>query len=183
INALRLVAQVLVGIALLEMALGAFQPLVTLQLEHRSIDTQLIGLIGSAYFAGFVVGTLTCFAIIDRVGHIRAFSVFTVLAANATLLHVVIPPPYAWILLRAIVGYGLAGIFTVVESWLNDKATSETRSRIFALYTMVAWGAGGIGPLGLNIHDPDGTILFALITVFIGTAIIPLALTRVGHPE
>src|SRR5262249_37049920 len=69
INALRLVAQVLVGIALLEMALGAFQPLVTLQLEHRSIDTQLIGLIGSAYFAGFVVGTLTCFAIIDRVGH------------------------------------------------------------------------------------------------------------------
>src|SRR5262249_55890030 len=133
-NALRLVAQVLVGIALLEIALGAFQPLVTLQLEHRSVDTQLIGLIGSAYFAGFVLGTMTCFPIIDRVGHIRAFSVFTVVAANATLLHVVLPTPLAWLVLRTVVGYGLAGLFTIVESWLNDKATSETRGRIFALY-------------------------------------------------
>jgi len=182
-NALRLVAQVLVGVALLEIALGAFQPLVTLQLEHRGVDTQLIGIIGSGYFAGFVLGTLTCFPIIDRVGHIRAFSVFTVVAANATLLHVVLPSPLAWLVLRAIVGYGLAGLFTIVESWLNDKATSETRGRIFALYTMVAWGAGGLGPLGLNIHDPGGTILFSLITIAIGTAIVPLAMTKVGNPE
>ncbi|MGH6931237.1 MAG: MFS transporter, partial [Dongiaceae bacterium] len=68
-------------------------------------------------------------------------------------------------------------------SWLNDKATSETRGRVFALYTAVAWAMSGVGPLGLNLKDPNGTILFALITVVMVSAIIPLALTTVGNPE
>jgi MFS family permease len=183
LQAVRLVAQVLLGVGLIEIALGALSPLVVLQLEQRGVGTEIISVVGAAYFAGFVVGTLTCFPIIDRAGHIRAFSVFAVLAANATLLHVVIPHPLAWAVLRAMIGYALAGLFTIVESWLNDKATKETRGRIFALYTMVAWGVSGIGPLGLNIPDPSGTIMFALITVVMASAIIPLALTRVGNPE
>lgn len=183
LQAVRLVAQVLLGVGLIEIALGALSPLVVLHLEHQGVGTELISIVGSAYFAGFVVGTLTCFPIIDRAGHARAFSVFAVLASNATLLHVVIQHPIAWAVLRAIVGYALAGLFTIVESWLNDKATKETRGRIFALYTMVAWGLSGIGPLGLNIPDPGGTIMFSLITVVMASAIIPLALTKVGNPE
>lgn len=183
LQAVRLVAQVLLGVGLIEIALGALSPLVVLQLEQRGVGTEVISVVGSAYFAGFVLGTLTCFPIIDRAGHIRAFSVFAVLAANATLLHVVIPHPIAWAVLRAIVGYALAGLFTIVESWLNDKATKDTRGRIFALYTMVAWGLSGVGPLGLNIPDPSGTIMFCLITVVMASAIIPLALTTVGNPE
>jgi len=183
LQAVRLVAQVLLGVGLIEIALGALSPLVVLQLEQRGVGTEVISIVGSAYFAGFVVGTLTCFPIIDRAGHIRAFSVFAVLAANATLLHVVMQHPVAWAVLRAIVGYALAGLFTIVESWLNDKATKETRGRMFALYTMVAWGLSGIGPLGLNIPDSSGTIMFCLITVMMASAIIPLALTKVGNPE
>ncbi len=183
LQAVRQVAQVLLGVAIIEVALGALSPLVVLQLERRGVGTEIISVVGSAYFAGFVAGTLTCFPIIDRVGHIRAFSVFAVLAANATLLHVVMPHPLAWVVLRAIVGYALAGVFTIVESWLNDKATSATRGRIFALYTMVAWGMSGVGPLGLNIPDPTGTTMFCLITVLMASAIVPLALTKVGNPE
>ena len=181
--AIRLTAQVLLGVALFEVALGALWPLVGLQLEQQRVSTELTSIVGSAYYAGFVLGTCICFPIIDRVGHIRAFSVFAVLAANATLLHVVLPNPIAWAVLRAIIGYALAGVFTIVESWLNDKATTETRGRIFALYTMVAWGVSGIGPLGLNIHDPSGTILFCLIGIVMASAIIPIALTTVGNPD
>jgi MFS family permease len=183
LTALRQVAQVLLGVALLEVALSAFSPLVTIQLNNRGSNTETIGIITSCYYAGFVLGTITCFPIIDRVRHVRAFCVFTVLAANATLLHVVIQQPIAWMILRAIIGYAMAGVFTIVESWLNDKATSETRGRIFALYTAVAWAMSSIGPLGLNLQDPSGTTLFVLITVFMASAIIPLALTTVGNPE
>lgn len=183
LNALRQVAQVLLGVALLEVALSAFSPLVTLQLHHRDVSTETIGIITSCYYVGFVLGTVTCFPIIDRVRHVRGFCVFTVVATIATLLHVVIQDPIAWMILRAIIGYALAGVFTIVESWLNDKATTETRGRIFALYTAVAWAMSSIGPLGLNLKDPDGTILFALITAVMVSAIIPLALTTVGNPE
>ena len=92
-QAVRLVAQVLLGVALIEIALGALWPLVSLQLEQQQVGTEITSIVGAAYYAGFVVGTLTCFPIIDRAKHIRAFSVFAVLAVNATLLHVVHPAP------------------------------------------------------------------------------------------
>ncbi len=183
ITVVRLVAQVLLGVALLEIALGALSPLIVLQLEQRDVAAEIIGLVGSAYFVGFLAGTLTCHHVIDRVGHARAFSVFTVIAVNAVILHIVLDQPTAWLALRVFVGYGVAGVFVIVESWLNDKATVETRGRILALYTMVAWGASSLGPLGLNIRDPRGITQFCLIAVVMATAIIPLALTRVGNPE
>jgi MFS family permease len=183
LQAVRLVAQVLLGVALFEVALGAVWPVVSGHLEEQQLAAELISIVGAAYYAGFVAGTLTCFPVIDRAGHVRAFSVFTVVAVNAILLHVVLTHPLAWAVLRAIFGYALAGVFTIVESWLNDKATKETRGRIFALYTTVAWGVSGIGPLGLNIPDPGGTVLFCLIAIVMAFAIIPLALTKVGNPD
>jgi MFS family permease len=174
---------VLLGVACMEVALGALSPLVGIQLVRQSVPTELIGLITSAYFAGFLAGTLTAHHVIDRVGHVRAFSALAAVAANATLLHIVVRDPLAWGLWRAAIGYAIAGMFVIIESWLNDKATSENRGRIFALYSVVSWGASGIGPLALNYGDADGTQLFALITMILACALLPLALTTTGNPE
>ncbi len=40
-----------------------------------------VGLLGSAYFAGMLVGTLAVPAIIKRGGHIRAYAAFVALAS------------------------------------------------------------------------------------------------------
>lgn len=181
--AIRPVLPVLIGVMFIELALGALSPLVGVQLVARAVTPELIGLVTSAYFIGFLAGTLTSHRVIDRVGHARAFSVFAVIASNATLLHMVFEPPYAWIALRAVIGYGIAGQFVIAESWLNDKASEANRGRIFALYMVAAWAASGIGPLALNLPDPGGQMLFALITVTLATALIPMSLTRVGNPE
>ena len=182
-SVVRPVAPVLAGVVLLELALGALSPLIGLQLVRRHVATEVIGIVASAYFGGFLLGTLSCHRVIDRVGHIRAFSVFAVIAADATLLHAVIREPLLWIGLRAATGYALAGLFVIAESWLNDKATTENRGRIFALYMAASWAASGVGPLGLNIPDPDGRMLFTLTAIVLGTALIPMALTRIGNPE
>ncbi len=180
---IRPVAPVLLGVVFMEAALGALSPLIGLQLVRRAVPTELIGIVTSAYFVGFLLGTLTAARVIDRVGHIRAFSVFAAIAANATLLHVVFGHPIAWIGFRGVTGYALAGLFVIAESWLNDKASVETRGRIFAAYTAISWAASGIGPLALNLDDPQGTLLFSLITIVLATALIPMALTKVGNPE
>ena len=174
---------VLLGVACMEVALGALSPLVGIQLVRQSVPTELIGLITSAYFAGFLAGTLTAHHVIDRVGHVRAFSALAAVAANATLLHIVVRDPLAWGLWRMAIGYAIAGMFVIIESWLNDKATSENRGRIFALYSVVSWGAAGIGPLALNYGDADGTQLFAVITMVLACALLPLALPTTGNPE
>jgi MFS family permease len=182
-SAIRPIVPVLIGVAFIELALGALSPLVGVQLANREVSPDLIGLVTSAYFVGFLLGTLTCFRVIDRVGHIRAFSVFAVIAGNAALLHLVFDSPYAWIGLRAFIGYGIAGQFVIAESWLNDKATSDNRGQIFAIYLVVCWAVGGVGPLALNLPDPEGRLLFALIAFTLSIALVPMALTKVGNPE
>ncbi|WP_374655472.1 MFS transporter [Dongia sp.] len=176
------VLPVLIGITLIETALGILMPLIGIQLARWGVSSIVVGVAASAYFVGFLAGTLFCQRIIKRVGHIRAFGVFVVLAADATVLHLVFQDAYFWIALRAIAGFALAGGFVVIESWLNDKSTDETRSRIFAIYTAVSWGASGVSPLLLNLDDPTGILLFALCVLCLASAMIPLGLTKIGNP-
>jgi MFS family permease len=182
-NTLPTVLQVLLAVVLLDAALAILSPLIGLQLARRGVAPEIIGLISSAYYGGFLLGTATCHKIIDRVGHIRAFGVFAVVAANSTLVHVLFSDPYFWMVLRIVVGYGVAGLVVIVESWLNDKATTENRGRVFALYMAVTWAASGLGPLALNIEDPNGLILFVVITILIAFSLIPMALTKIRNPE
>jgi MFS family permease len=183
-KAVRPVTQVLLAVAFMEAGLGVLSPLISLDLAQKSVSTSLIGIVTSGYFTGFLLGTLSCHWVIDRVGHIRAFAVFAAVAGNATLGHIIFDQPYAWIALRALLGYAFAGQFVVIESWLNDKAADDNRGRIFSYYMAVSWAASGVSPLALNFHDAIGsTILFCIIAMLFGTALIPMALTRVGNPE
>jgi MFS family permease len=177
------IIQVLLAVACVELALGALSPLIGTQLVRMAVPTEWIGVITSAYFAGFLLGTLTAHHVIDRVGHIRAFTALAAVAAVATLLHILVRDPIAWGFWRAAIGYAIAGLFVVIESWLNDKATSENRGRLFGIYLVVSWAASGAGPLAINLGDPEGIRLFALITTLLCCALIPMALTRVGNPE
>jgi len=183
LQAVRPVTQVLAGVVCLETALGILSPTIALQLAHRGAPPAIIGFIGSAYFIGFLLGTMTCHRVIDRVGHIRTFSVFAAIAANATLLYLVFDDIYIWVALRVLTGYAIAGQFVVVESWLNDKATNQNRGRIFSLYMAVSWAASGVSPLALNLADPTGHRLFTLAAIALVTSLVPLGLTRFGNPE
>ena len=177
------VAAILLCCLSFQFSQGVLGPLITVQLVGHGTATGLIGVITSVYFVGFVVGTLHGQRIIDRVGHIRALGVFASLAAIATLLFVLTDPPWAWMALRAALGYALAGLFVVVESWFNDKATSATRGTVFGFYQLVGWGTGLVAPLTLNLADPMGSELIIVAAVGFAASMIPVALTRVGNPE
>ena len=177
------VLPVLAGVVFLELAIGALGPVAGVQLVERGASASLVGLVTSAYYAGFLIGALFGYRVIDRVGHIRAFSALAVLAADAALLHALVGSPYAWAALRAVIGMAVAGLFVVAESWLNDKAGAETRGRIFATYMVASWAASGVAPLLLNVADPNNPLLFTAIAIAFATAVLPMALTTVGNPE
>jgi len=179
----RPILPVLLGLVAMELALGALGPLIGVQLVERDVANWMIGAVTSAYFVGFLAGSQSCHHVIDRVGHIRAFCVFAVIATNCALFFTLVQSPWAWILLRAVIGYSLAGQFLVIESWLNDKASPETRGKVFATYLVLSWAASGVGPLLLNVADPTGSVLFVAIAMGFATALLPLALTRTGNPE
>ncbi len=176
------IVPVLLGITFVQLALGALAPFISLLLAQRSVPTTTIGLVTSAYYVGFLAGSLSCAAIVDRVGHIRAFTVFAAIGADCVLLHAITADPLVWALLRAATGYAMSGAFLITESWLNDKVTASSRGRVFAAYLFVSWSASAVGPLALNLHDA-ANFLFILIAMSFATALIPMALTEVSNPE
>ncbi|MSP87617.1 MAG: MFS transporter [Alphaproteobacteria bacterium] len=180
---LRPIAPVLLSLTLIEFGVAALNPLIGYQLTLREVPTQIIGIIASCYFAGFVTGSLTAARAVDRVGHIRAITTFAIIMAGGVLLLALTSSSVLWAAIRFCMGYGMAGMFICVESWLSHKSTLETRGRIFSAYLTVAQAGGIVGPLALALFDPSGTTLFLVVALFYASSIIPMALTEVGNPE
>jgi MFS family permease len=180
---LRPIAPVLLSLTLIEFGVAALNPLIGYQLTLREVPTQIIGIIASCYFAGFVTGSMTAARAVDRVGHIRAITTFAIIMAGGVLLLALTSSAPLWAAIRFCMGYGMAGMFICVESWLSHKSTPETRGRIFSAYLMVAHAGGMVGPLALALFDPTGVTLFLVVAIFYATAIVPMALTEVGNPE
>ncbi len=184
IDGLKPVFMVLLAVLFMEAGLGILSPLVYTLLARQDVPALLIGAVNSAYHLAFLLGTLTCHRIIDRVGHARAFTVFAAVAANAAAAHIVLALPIAWVILHAVVGYALAGLSVIVESWLNDKATETNRGTIFGVYMAASWAASGLGPLALNYQETFGAaVLFTVVTGLLITALVPMSLTVVSNPD
>jgi MFS family permease len=178
---ISLIAPVLLGVVAAQIALGIATPVIALLLVARGGNSLLVGAVASAYFIGFLIGTQTADRVVARLGHARAFVVFAAIAADAALVMALTPNPIAWVVLRLLTGYQMAGLFLVAESWLNDKATPATRGRVFGAYLVASWGGGVAGPLVLDVV-PGSQMLFVLVGLAFATALLPMALTGTANP-
>ena len=165
------------GIGLLMLGNGLQGSLLGLRAQMEGFSTAITGVIMSGYYAGFLAGSVFAPAVVQRVGHIRVFAALATLASAAVLLHTLLLEPVAWTGLRLITGFCYAGLYVVAESWLNDRATNETRGQLLSIYMVVMLGAMALGQFLLVLADPGGFTLFILISVLISCALIPIALT------
>ncbi|MCI4662333.1 MAG: MFS transporter [Neomegalonema sp.] len=140
------------------------------------------GIVMSGYFVGFVLGSFTCPGLISRVGHIRAFSALATLASAAAVLHVLSVDPIAWTVLRVLTGYCIAGLYMVLESWMNGRADNKSRGGLLATYFLVNLGAVALGQQLLRADDPASYELFVIASVLVSLAIVPISLTRSEAP-
>jgi MFS family permease len=141
-----------------------------------------IGLLGSAYFAGMLAGTLVAPAIIRRAGHIRAFAAFVSLAVVSVVLMPVFVWPTAWLIFRALIGFVFAGLYAVIEAWINAKATNANRGALYALYQIANFSASATGQMALQPLGPGGFSPFAVAAALLALAIVPMAVTSVDPP-
>jgi len=141
-----------------------------------------VGLLGSVYFAGMLAGTLAAPAIIRRGGHIRAYAAFVALAVVSVILMPVMLSPWAWLICRALIGFVFAGLYAVIESWINAKATNSNRGALYALYQIANFAASASGQMALKPLGPDGFAVFDVAGALLVLAIVPMAMTRVDPP-
>ena len=176
------VSSLLFGIAILFLGAGLQGTLLGVRAHLESFPIEVTGLIMSVYYAGYIVGYFLSPAITHRVGHIRAYSAFTAVASAVALLYPIVVDPAAWFVLRLISGICFAGIYMVVEGWLNGTTANSTRGTILALYMMVNLGALAAGQLLLMLYDPAGFQLFLISSALVSIGLVPVALTKNPAP-
>ncbi|MBF0471974.1 MAG: MFS transporter [Gammaproteobacteria bacterium] len=173
----------LFSVTLLLNGMGLLGTLVGLRAAIEGFSVTLVGMVMSAYFFGFIVGSWFCPAVIYSVGHIRAFAAFATVASAVAIAYPLVVNPYVWIILRVLTGLTIAGIYMIIESWLNVIAPNEIRGRLFALYTAITLFALGTGQYLLLLGEVAHFNLFALISILISLSLLPIVMTRINQPD
>ncbi|MBL8590268.1 MAG: MFS transporter [Methylobacteriaceae bacterium] len=141
-----------------------------------------IGLLGSVYFGGMLAGTLAAPAIVRWSGHIRAFTAFVAVAVVVVLLYPIAVKPAAWIGLRGVIGFAFAGLYAVIESWVNAKAENENRGRVYAVYQVVHFAGSASGQQFLGLEGAQSFALFSATAALFALALLPLSITQADPP-
>ena len=172
----------LLGMGMLMLGNGLQGSLLGLRAVSEGFGTTVTGLVMTGYFVGFLAGSTLTPRVVKNVGHVRVFSALASLASVAILIHVAAVEPLTWAAMRFVTGFAYAGLYIVAESWLNDRATNETRGQLLSVYMVVMFAGLALGQLLLNVADPAGFFLFLLTSVMISLAMVPIALTAGPTP-
>jgi MFS family permease len=176
------IASLLLGLSFLLCGSGLQGTLIPLRGQEEGFSALMLGMIGSSYYLGFVVGCLASPRLILRAGHIRAYATLVALASSVTLIHPMIIDPYAWTAARTVTGFCLAGMYIIVESWLNDRATNTTRGLIMSAYIIVNYATQTVGQMMVTLAPVTSFNLFAASSMLLSFGILPVALTTSAQP-
>jgi MFS family permease len=179
---LRPIASLLLAVAFLLAGNGLQFTLVPLRGHAEGFSAFALGAVGSAYYVGFVSGCLLAPYLIVRAGHIRAFAAMAALAVVVALAYPLKTDVVLWTLFRLVNGFCLAGIYLVIESWLNDHASNRNRGLVMSAYVFVNFIAFTIGQLMVTLYAIREAGDFILAAMLASFAIVPVALTRSAQP-
>lgn len=180
--ALRSSWALLLGFGILMLGDGLQGSLLPIRADLEGFSATLTGLVMSTFYLGFLFGSILTPRITVKVGHIRVFAAFAALSSAAILVHALFVSVPSWMAMRLLSGFCFAGLYIVAESWLNDRATNETRGKLLSMYMVVTYIGVGLGQLLLNLADPREFELFILTSILISVAVVPLLLSAGSPP-
>lgn len=175
------IGTLIIATSIVQLANGFFGTLISLRVAIEDFGAS--GLVLSAYFGGFTLGALRCGKTIERIGHIRSYAAFAGCVAAATAVMPFLVGSLAWVALRAVIGFGCAGIFVTTESWLTVKARPAGRGRVFSIYMVGTFIALAIGQLLIIRADVRATAPFNAIAALFAMALVIVSMARAEPPR
>jgi MFS family permease len=170
------------GVSMIVLAYGFQGSLLGVRAVQEKFSLTSIGFMMSGYFVGYFLGAKYITTIISRVGHIRAFAAFASIASAAILAHSIFVNPLTWFFLRLFTGVSMVSIYTITESWLNDRSSNKNRGSVLSLYMLIIYASMGIGMFLLNFSSPQNFEPFILISLLMSMALIPILMSKRKAP-
>ena len=177
------ITTLIIATSLVQLANGFFGTFISLRVAIEDFGPTIAGLVLSSYFAGFTLAAVCCGRIIERIGHIRGYAAFAGLVAAATSAMPLMVGSITWLVLRALVGFGCAGLFITTESWLNAKAQPAERGRIFSIYMVGTFLALAVGQLLIGRARIETAMPFNAIVALFAVALVMVSTTRAEPPR
>jgi MFS family permease len=177
------VAALLISVGFLVTGNGLQMMLLPIRGGIEGFSAVQLGFMGSGYYLGFVLGCLGTPLLLRRAGHVRTFAALVSIASAVALLYPMLVHPLAWAALRLITGFCLAGLYLIVESWINDRATRETRGALISTYVAINYIVTTLGQMTVTLFETSSFMLFSIASVLVSVAAVPLALSRSPEPK
>ena len=172
-----------IGLAFIMIAHGLQGNLLGVRAVYEKFSLISTGIMMSGFYIGYFIGAKNILSLIHRVGHIRVFAAMASSASLVILIHSIYVHPFTWFVARILSGICMVGIYTIVESWLNDRSTNQTRGKVLSIYMIISYVGMGSGMLLLNFQQPESFEPFILISVLMSLSLIPILLTRRKPPS
>jgi MFS family permease len=165
-----------------QLAVGFFGTFIALRVPLEEFSATMAALVLSGYFAGYTIGAVCSAGIIARVGYIRAYTALGGLSVvGAAVMPLAVNGP-AWLVLRAVIGFGCAGLSVTTEGWLNAKAAPARRGRVFSIYRLGMFVALAAGQVLISQVDIKGFAAFNAVVAMFAMALVLVSLTRAEPP-
>lgn len=171
-----------VGIALLMAGNGLQNTLLGVRAESEGFGSTVAGLVMAMNFVGFLAGSALAPHFLRQVGHVRVFAALASAGSSVVLVQAVWVNPLVWGAGRFMWGACFAALLVVAETWLNEMATNENRGRMLARYMVITMGAIATGQFMVAAADTDGFVLFAVVSVLVSLALVPMSLSASANP-
>lgn len=181
-SSLRPLIPLLIAAGILLGGNGLQGTLIALRGDLEGFDAFTIGLMGGAYFLGFFLGCIFITRIMRAVGHVRSFSALAAIASAGTLMLVLVIDPLMWSAIRFATGFCFAGLFTIMESWLNAGVRNEDRAQVLALYRIIDLGSVTGAQFLIPFYGPEGFTIFAIMSIMITLSLVPVSLADRSNP-
>ena len=131
-------AALLTATGLVMCSIGLVASLVAIRADVEGFGLITTGLVMSSYYVGLLIGAFQAPRIVRAAGHIRTYAALASLLSGAVLVHLLAVHPTIWVVARTATGFAGAGLFVVVESWLNEIVPNTVRGRVLALFAAVS---------------------------------------------
>ena len=152
-STLRPVSSLLFTTAFLLAGHGLHMTFLPLRASELGLSQTLIGLSGSAYFAGFFDRRAGNSAD-HRSGWATSVALRTLLAIflSSFLFLSLVDEGIFWVLVRFVLGAVMCGSYTVIESWLAEQSDSSRHGRVLSVYTAIVLVSMAVGQYLLGAH-------------------------------
>jgi MFS family permease len=176
------IASVILSLGLVAVGNGLMFAFVPVRLGAEGFAPTWAGSILTGLSAGGILGCLTTGWVVRRVGHARAYMLFSALIVLSNVALGIGTYPVLWIFSRALYGFAICALFIIAQSWLNDAVANSIRGRVMAIF-YVSYVVGlGVGSFLLRFVELSTAAAPLVGIAFTALSILPVGMTRLAQP-